>query len=120
MIDCKPQPDRTLGKGKWIIPKESVVSYQLTQMLESLGEAGLLSEAGLKAGLDSFKWTKVSLLTAQEAKQARLDFIRTHPELHNNHQAMAKALKSAELYSDTAEVYEIKKQVPRLIRDAAE
>ena len=120
MIDFKPQPNRTLDKGKWIIPKESVVSYQLTQMLETLGTSGLLSETGLRAGLDSFKWTRVSLLTAQEAKQARLDFVRTHPELHNDHQAMAKALKTAELYSDTAEVYTIKKQVPRLIRDAAE
>ena len=119
MIDFKPQPNRTLDKGKWIIPKESVVSYLLTQMLETLGTSGLLSEAGLNAALDSFKWTKVSLLTVQEAKQARLDFVRSHPELHNDHQAMAKALKTAELYSDTAEVYAIKKQVPRLIREAS-
>jgi hypothetical protein len=80
----------------------------------------LLSEPGLQAALNSFKWTKVSTLTAQEAKQARLDFVRTHPELHNDHQAMAKALKTAELYSDTADVYAIKKQVTRLIREVSE
>ena len=88
-------------------------------MLESLGTAGLLSEVGTRVALDSFKWTKVSTLTAKEAKQARIDFVREHPDLHNNHQAMAKALKTADLYSDTAEVYAIKKQVPRLIREAS-
>ena len=118
-IDFKPQPNRTLDKGKWIIPRETSVAYLLTQMLESLGTAGLLSEVGTQVALDSFKWTKVSTLTAREAKQARIDFVRQHPDLHNNHQAMAKALKTADLYSDTAEVYAIKKQVPRLIREAS-
>ena len=118
-IEFKPQPDRTLDKGRWNIPRESVPAYLLTIMLESLGADGLLSEAGTQAALDSFKWTKVSRLTTQEAKRARIDFVRQHPELHNNPQALAKALKTAELYSDTAEVYAIKKQVPRLIREAA-
>jgi len=87
-------------------------------MLESLGTAGLRSEAGTQAALDNFIWTKVSLLTAQEAKRARIDFVRQHPELHNNHRSLARTLKNAGLYSDTAEVYAIKKQVPRLIREA--
>jgi hypothetical protein len=117
-IEFKPKPDRTLDKGRWQIPSESSVAYLFTMMLESLGAEGLLSEAGTQAALDSFNWTKVSLLTTQEAKRARVDFVRQHPELHNDHQAMAKALKSAELYSDAAEVYAIKKQVPRLIREA--
>ena len=119
-VEFRPQPDRTLGKGEWQIPRETLMAYLLTQMLESFGTAGLLSEAGTQAVLDSFKWTKVSLLTAQEAKLARVDFVRNHPELHHDHRAMAKALKNAELYSDTAAMYAIKKQVPRLIREAAE
>jgi hypothetical protein len=119
-IEFKPKPDRTLDKGQWNIPGETSVAYLLTQILETLsGESpGLLSELGTQAALDSFKWTKVSLLTAQEAKLARINFVRKHPDLHSNHQALAKALKNAELYSDTAEVYAIRKQVPRLIREA--
>lgn len=117
-IEFKPQPNRTLAKGKWIIPAESLVSYLFTIMLESVDQNHLLSETGIKAALKSFKWTRVSTLTNKEAKQARIDFVREHPELHDNHQAMAKALKTAELYSDTAEVYVIKKQVPRLIQEA--
>jgi hypothetical protein len=120
-IEFKPQPDRTLSKVQWHIPRETSVAYLLTQMLETLSSEceGLLSEAGMQAALNNFKWTKVSLLTAKEAKLARIDFVRTHPELHNNHQALARALKDSELYSDTAEIYAIKKQVPRLIREVA-
>ena len=118
-IEFKPQPDRTLDKGRWIIPIETSLAYLLTQMLETSGVAGLFSEAGMKTALDSFNWTKVSLLTAQQAKLARIDFVRTHPELHNKYQAMAKALKTAGLYSDAADIYAIKKQVPGLIREAA-
>ena len=118
-VEFKPQPNRTLDKGQWLVPMETLIAHLFTQMLELPGTLRLLSEAGTQAALDSFKWTKVSLLTAQQAKVARIDFVHQHPELHTDHQAMAKALKTAELYSDTAEVYAIKKQVPRLIREAA-
>jgi len=118
-IEFKPRPDRTLGQGRWIIPIETIVGYLLTQMLETSGAAGLFSETGMETALDSFNWTQVSLLTAQEAKLARIDFVRNHPEMHNSHQAMAKALKRAGLYSDAADIYAIKKQVPRLIQKAA-
>ena len=118
-IEYKPKPDRTLGKGQWLFPIEATVSYLFADILESKGQKGVLSEAGIKAALDNFKWTRVSLLTNQEAKQARINFVREHPKLHNDHQALAKELKKAELYSDTAEIYAIKKQVPRLIREAA-
>jgi len=101
------------------MPKETAITRLFTERLELLAPSSLLSEVGLQTALDSFKWTKVSLLTTKEAKLARIDFVRQHPELHNDHQALARALKKAELYSDTAEVYAIKKQVPRLIREAA-
>ena len=118
-VEYKPRPDRTLGKGKWLSPAEASFSYLFTLMLESMDQNHLLSKMGIKAAVENFKWTKVSTLTAQEAKLARIDFVRQHPELHNNHQTLAKALKNADLYSDTAEIYAIKKQVPRLIREAS-
>lgn len=117
-IDFKPRPDRTLGKGKWNYPRESSLAYLFTDMLESGGKKGLLSKIGIKAAIEHFKWTRVSLLTNQEAKQARIDFVREHPELHHNYHALAKALKAAELYSGTAEIYAIKKQVPKMIEAA--
>jgi len=115
-IEYKPKPDRALGLGQWQFPRETSVAYLFSDMLESMDQANLLSDLGAGAALDSFKWTRVSTLSASEAKQARLDFVKQHPELHHNHQALAEELKSAELYSDAAEVYAIKKQVPRLIR----
>ena len=114
----KPKPDRTLGKGEWLLPMEASVSYLFTQMLESKGKQGVLSADGIKAAVDNFNWTKVSLLTVGEAKQARIEFVQAHPELHNDHSELAKALKKEGLYSDTAEVYVIKKQVPKLIEAA--
>jgi hypothetical protein len=114
----KPRPDRTLGKGEWLLPMEASVSYPFAKMLESKGKQEVLSEDGIKAAVDNFNWTKVSLLTAAEAKQARLDFVQAHPELHNDHGQLARALKKEGLYSDTAEIYAIKKQVPKLIKTA--
>ena len=118
-IEFKPKPDRTLGKGAWRPPLEVTVSYLLADWLEAKGKNGVLSEVGVKSTLDNFKWTRVSLLTNQEAKQARIDFVREHPELHGNHHALAKALIEAELYSDTAQIYAVKKQVPKLIQVAS-
>jgi hypothetical protein len=120
MVEFKPQPDRTLRKGKWLSPAEASVSNLLSLMLESTDQNHLLSELGVKAAVDNFKWTRVSTMTNREAKQARIDFVREHPELHGDHQALARALKKAELYSDTMEIYAIKKQLPRLIRKVPE
>jgi hypothetical protein len=117
-IEFKPRPDRTLGKGEWRPPLEVTVSYHLADWLETKGKPGVLSEAGIEATVNSFKWTRVSLLTNQEAKQARIDFVREHPELHQNHHALAKALIKAELYSDTTQTSAVKKQVPRMIQEA--
>jgi len=117
-IEFKPRPDRTLGKGAWRPPLEVSVSYLLADWLELMGKPGMLSEMGVQAAVDNFKWTRVSLLTNTEAAKARIDFVRDHPELHNNHQSLAKALKEAELYSDTMEIYAIKKQVLKLIEKA--
>ena len=121
MVEFKPTPKRTLGKEYWVIPNNASVAYLLTHELIELSQVeplGLLSEAGIQAALANFNWTKVSLLTSQEAKLARIAFVRDHPELHADLGALAKALKQADLYSETAEVYAIKKQVPRLIREA--
>ena len=120
-VEFKPTPERTLGRERWVIPSNASVSYLLTHELIALSSReplGLLSEAGKQAALANFNWTKVSLLTVREAKRARVDFVRDHPELHDDPPALARALIKAELYSDTAEVYAIKKQVPRLIKEA--
>jgi len=121
MVKYKPTPERALGSAHWIIPSPASIGNLLTRLVIEISRkepVGLLSEAGKEAVLANFKWTRVSLLTAAEVKQARVEFVREHPELHYDPDALAKALKKAELYSDTAQMQAIKKQVPRLIQKA--
>jgi hypothetical protein len=80
----------------------------------------LLNDEGKEVALANFKWTKVSLLTPKELKQARIEFVLLHPDLHQNPRALAKAMKKEELYSSTAEIYAITKQIPRLIEAGKE
>jgi hypothetical protein len=119
-IEFRPGPGRTLGKGKWSLPSETSVSYLMALQLRSLLKGDpqqWLSPEGVKVSLGQFKFTKVSLLTRQELKEARLEFIRQHPELHENPRELARALRSAELYSKTTELCAIVKRLPGLFAD---
>lgn len=120
-VEFRPKPNRTLGEGKWMLPMPVTLSYQLAKVLKSLHRGrpvGILSERGKEVALEQFKWTRVSLLTVKEARQARIDFVRQHPELWNKPQELAKALLAAELYSKTTAPYNIRKQLPKLLREA--
>ena len=117
-IDCRPEAGRSLGKGKWMLPINTSVGFLLSGVLKKMvGRDPLkaLSEEGKKTAIETFKWTKVSLLSPEALKKARLDFVRQHPELHAQLRELAKAMKKAELYSDTTELHAISKQIPRLI-----
>ena len=122
-FECRPIADRTLGKGKWRMPLNVIVGYLFTKMLKKMCHGNpieLLNDEGKEVALANFKWTKVSLLTPKELKQARIEFVLLHPDLHQNPRELAKAMKKEELYSSTAEIYAIAKQIPGLIEAGKE
>ncbi|HXJ59722.1 MAG TPA: hypothetical protein VNU68_24020 [Verrucomicrobiae bacterium] len=113
--------NHTLGKGRWVLPCETIFAHLLGRKLRSLQRGDptdLLSEAGQQAALAHFKWSKTTLLTRKELKQARIDFVRQHPELHRQPRELARALRAAELYSELTELGAIVKQLPRMLEEA--
>lgn len=120
-FECRPTPDRTLGKGKWMMPMEVVTSHLFTKELKRIcrgNPVNILTDEGKKVALETFEWKKVSLLTPKELKQERLECIRQHRELHQNPRELAKLMKAEGLYSDTVEIYAIVKQLVTLIGEA--
>jgi len=116
---CSPTPDRTLGKGKWMMPMETIIGYLFSKELKQMclgNPVDMITDEGRKIALETFKWTKVSLLTPKELKKERLEFVRQHRELHQNPRELAKLMKAAGLYSDTVEVCAIVKQLVKLMR----
>lgn len=62
-FDCRPTPDRTLGKGKWMMPMETIIGYLLSKELKRMcrgNPVDLLTDEGKRTALETFKWTKVS------------------------------------------------------------
>jgi hypothetical protein len=121
-VDFRPTPERTLGKGKWVMPVQTIFAHLLGSKLRSLlrGEPQKwFSEEGQQAALDHFKFTKTTLLSRAELKQARIDFVRQHPELHARPRDLATALRDAELYNEHTELHAIVKQLPRMLEAAS-
>jgi hypothetical protein len=119
-FECRPAPG-TLGKGKWMMPMETITGYLFSKKLKEMcsgNPVNILTDEGKEIALETFKWTKVSLLTPKELKKARLEFVRQHRELHQNPRELAKLMKAEGLYSDTIEVYVIVKQLAKLIEEA--
>lgn len=116
-IDFRPNPDRSLDVGKWLLPINTVLNHHFAEMLVKLaGREPLdaLSPAGKQAALNAFKWTKVSLLTVKQLRAARVEFIRSHPELHQKPKELAAAMKADGLWTDITELHAITKQIVRL------
>jgi hypothetical protein len=119
-FECTPTPDRTLGKGKWAKPMETIVGCLFTKELKRLcpgNPVEILTEEGKEVALETFKWTKVSLLTPKELKKQRLEFVRRHRDLHQNPRELAKLMKAEGLYSDTVEIYAIVKQLGKMMSE---
>jgi hypothetical protein len=122
-FECKPGADRTLGKGKWMMPMDVIVGFLFSKMLKKMCHGNpteLLNDEGKEVALANFKWTQVSLLTHKELKQARIEFVRLHPDMHQNPRELAIAMIEAGLYSTVAQVYVIAKKIPGLIEAGRE
>ncbi|NDJ15636.1 MAG: hypothetical protein EBY17_31440 [Acidobacteriia bacterium] len=100
-----------------MLPVETTLEFVMGQMaIARTGSQPLkaLSSAGQQAALKAFKWTKVSMFSAKELKQARLAFIDGHPELAEQPKELARAMKADGLYTDITELHVIVKQIGRL------
>ena len=116
-IHFNPQPDRSLNNGRWQLPAETSLGFVLGQLIVALTGSqpvNALSTTGRKMVLRRFKWTKVSLLTVKQLKKARVEFIRSHPELHQKPKELAKAMKEDGLWTPITEIHAITKQIAGL------
>ena len=117
-IEFRPTPAKSLGKAKWLMPMETTVMYLLGKQLRSLLRGSperWLSAKGVETALSEFKWTKATLLTRDQLRAARIEFVRQHPELHDQPRELARALLKEGYWSDTTQLSMITKQVPGLI-----
>lgn len=116
-IHFHPQPDRSLNCGRWQLPAETSLGFVLSPLIVALTgrqPVNALSSAGRELGLRRFKWTKVSLLTAKQLKKARVEFIRSHPELQQEPKELAKAMKEDGLWTSITDLHAITKQIAGL------
>ncbi len=119
--EFRPGPNRMLNDGKWVAPgKTMLLSVLFPGFMKRAGRTPIeaLSTIGLTAALERFKWTKVSLLSVKELRMARVEFIRSHPQFHEDLKAMAKAMQQDGLYTDIADLRAIGRQLPRLMNAA--
>jgi hypothetical protein len=120
-FECKPALDRTLGKGKWLMPMPTIIGCLFSNELKEVcrgNPVNLLTDEGKEIALETFKWTKVSLLAPSELRKERLEFVRQHRDLHQNPRELAKRMKTEGLYSNMVEIYVIVKQLTKLIEEA--
>ncbi len=120
-IDFRPKPERILGSGKWISYRANRIENLLFSDLQRIApqEPALLFQDVAKARLLSeFDWTSLALMTSQEARQARIEFIRAHPHLISDSKCLAQALKDAGLYGPDTSLHQIRKFLESLIKDS--
>ena len=101
-LKFRPTPARSLDNGKWLHKREQFVERLLADRLAKLVgniPAAMFEEEAKRRMLDQFDWTPLALMTNEQARLARIDFIRKHPELANDTKALAQQLKDAGLYS---------------------
>jgi len=116
-IDFRPLPDGTLGKGKWYNPKEGFARVLLCAELRKIVPGDpieLFTDAGKAELLSLFQWTPLSKMTGKQARAARLQFIREHPEFSSDDRKLAEAMQQAGLYSECTTTWQIAKFIPSL------
>jgi hypothetical protein len=120
-VEFRPRPDRTLNEGRWCPPGDSGIMEVLGAVLRKLHRGPgvkMFSEAGIRHALDEFSWRRLTTLTTKEATAARIQFVREHPELHDNLPDLARALRKAELYCESTATGTIVKMLPQFLAAA--
>jgi hypothetical protein len=120
-IDFRPLPDGSLGRGKWCRPKDFFARALLFGELRGSirrDPIELFTEAGQREILSHFEWTPLARMTNKEARAARVNFIRAHPELHDDLEILALELQYSGLYAESTTASQIRKSLPILISEA--
>jgi len=102
-LEFRPRPDGTLDAGKWLEPVPGHLISLLRDILRKASPGAplnLLSEEGKRIVLDAFKWTPLARMSNQEARKARIEFAKQHPELLEKPKELALAMQRAQLYSE--------------------
>lgn len=68
--------------------------------------------------LDCFKWTRLARMTNKEARAARVEFARSHPDLLDTPRELALALRQAQLYAEATSVRDVLKHLDAIIAAA--
>jgi hypothetical protein len=121
-VEFRPQPDKTLGHGTWYKLRTHATERLIFEHLRRLGNGlpvDVFTADGRSAVLNEFEWTPLALMTAKEAREARVQFVRSHPELLRDNKALAKAMKNEQLYSDDTSVSQIARFLPGLLKAAS-
>jgi hypothetical protein len=116
--EFRASADRTLGMGKWRQPRRDLLGMILREeLIRKHGPlpGDLLSPEGMASLIEAFPWSSLTLMTSKQARAARLEFLRNHPELWADHKALATALVNAGLYLKTTDVYHIRRSIPKLL-----
>jgi hypothetical protein len=103
-MEFRPRPDRTLNNGKWLTPVPGHLIALLRDIMQKACPGtplNLLSEEGQRIVLDAFKWTPLAMMSNKQAKQARVEFAKKHPELLESPRELALAMRKAQLYSES-------------------
>lgn len=119
--DFRPLPDKSLGPGTWLQPRTHSVEALLFAELRSRAKTtpcSIFTSEAQSRLLDRFEWTPLALMTAKEARQARIDFVKQNSVLANDPKQLARALKAARLYSEDTGVSQIRKFLPNLLKAA--
>lgn len=120
-IEFKPRPDKTLDRGKWIERGGNTVGSLLFEQLKAFAPSSpidLIDDNSRRGLISQFEWHPLALKTTAEARAARIQFIKEHPNLLKDHKVLAQALKDAELYAAETTLHQICKFLPSLIAEA--
>jgi hypothetical protein len=120
-VDFRPRPNRTLGPGRWVDARKHSVEELLFAQLQSLSTGApteLFTNQTKTRMLAEFNWTPLALMTNEQARHARIEFIRANSSLTKDTKHLAQAMKDAKLYSEETSLSQICKFLPSLQRAA--
>jgi hypothetical protein len=120
-IRFRPTYQKKLNIGKWG-DWESFNLYRLFwEEFKTLGfesPVEVFTDKGKADLLSYFAWTKLSLMSRQEARAARVQHLKKRPHLRGELSRLALTLKESGLYSTNTAVSQIKKSLPSLLKEA--
>lgn len=121
IIEFRPTHEKKLNLGKWQAPLENTIGELLWQRFRNLAPAcpkEVFTENGQELLLSEFEWTRLSLMSSEQARKARVDFVREKTLLWEKPKELAAALFEAGLYSKQTNLTQITRSLPKLIEEA--